>query len=75
MTTITATYSPEDNKLRLYASQRLDAETYARLIAAAPAMLAALERVAAWIDAGCNPSAKSIEAMRAAIAQAKGGQA
>ncbi len=33
MTTLyyTATYSPEDNKLRLYASQRLDAETYARV--------------------------------------------
>lgn len=28
---ITATYSPEDNKLRLYASGRLDAETYARV--------------------------------------------
>lgn len=34
MTTITATYSPEDNKLRLYASTRLDAETYARVKAA-----------------------------------------
>jgi hypothetical protein len=31
MTTYTATYSPEDNKLRLYASSRLDAETYARV--------------------------------------------
>jgi hypothetical protein len=31
---ITATYSPEDNKLRLYASSRLDAETYARVKAA-----------------------------------------
>lgn len=31
MTSFTATYSPEDNKLRLYASSRLDAETYARL--------------------------------------------
>lgn len=31
MTTITATYSPEDNKIRLYASSRLDAETYARV--------------------------------------------
>lgn len=31
---ITATYSPEDNKLRLYASARLDAETYARVKAA-----------------------------------------
>jgi len=30
MTTFTATYSPDDNKLRLYASQRLDAETYAK---------------------------------------------
>lgn len=29
--TCTATYSPEDNKLRLYASSRLDAETYARV--------------------------------------------
>ena len=27
----TATYSPEDNKLRLYSSSRLDAETYARV--------------------------------------------
>lgn len=31
---ITATYSPEDNKLRLYPSARLDAETYARVKAA-----------------------------------------
>lgn len=30
----TATYSPEDNKLRLYASSRLDAETYERVRAA-----------------------------------------
>lgn len=28
---ITATYSPEDNKLRLYPSERLDAETFARV--------------------------------------------
>ncbi|MHA7777186.1 DUF3560 domain-containing protein [Roseibium sp. M-1] len=27
----TATYSPEDNKLRLYADRRLDAETYAHV--------------------------------------------
>jgi protein-L-isoaspartate O-methyltransferase len=32
--TYTATYSPDDNKLRLYASARLDAETYARVAAA-----------------------------------------
>lgn len=32
--TISATYSPEDNKLRLYASTRFDAETYARVKAA-----------------------------------------
>jgi protein-L-isoaspartate O-methyltransferase len=31
---MTATYSPEDNKLRLYASARLDKETYARVRAA-----------------------------------------
>ena len=29
-----ATYSPEDNKLRLYAFSRLDAETYQRVKAA-----------------------------------------
>lgn len=32
--TYTATYSPDDNKLRLYATTRLDAETYARVKAA-----------------------------------------
>jgi phospholipid N-methyltransferase len=31
---IDATYSPDDNKLRLYASQRLDADLYARVKAA-----------------------------------------
>src|ERR1035437_1758127 len=31
LTMLQATYSPEDNKLRLYASSRLDAETYARI--------------------------------------------
>lgn len=30
----TATYSPEDNKLRLYASTRLDSEIYAQVKAA-----------------------------------------
>lgn len=34
MTYMNATYSPEDNKLRLYASARLDAETYERVSAA-----------------------------------------
>lgn len=34
MATFTATYSPEDNKIRLYASSRLDAETYERVKAA-----------------------------------------
>lgn len=34
MTTFTATYSPDDNKIRLYASARLDPETYARVKAA-----------------------------------------
>lgn len=32
--TYSATYSPDDNKIRLYASTRLDAETYARAKAA-----------------------------------------
>lgn len=34
MNDITATYSPEDNKLRLYPVRRLDSETYARVKAA-----------------------------------------
>lgn len=34
MQTMTATYSPEDNKLRLYSSTRLDSATYARVKAA-----------------------------------------
>jgi hypothetical protein len=33
-TVFSATYSPEDNKLRLYASSRLDADTYQRVRAA-----------------------------------------
>jgi len=31
MSNITATYSPEDNKLRLYSTTRLDSETYDRV--------------------------------------------
>ena len=34
MSQITATYSPDDNKLRLSAAHRLDAETYARVSSA-----------------------------------------
>lgn len=34
MTTMTASYSPEDNKLRLYTASRLDKETYDRVKAA-----------------------------------------
>jgi len=34
MTSFTATYSPEDNKIRIYASSHLDAETYAQVKAA-----------------------------------------
>jgi len=34
MTNITATYSPEDNKIRLYCITRLDSETYSRVIKA-----------------------------------------
>lgn len=34
MTSYTATYSPDDNKLRLYASSRLDSETFERAKAA-----------------------------------------
>lgn len=44
MTTFTATYSPDDNKLRLSASARLDADTYARIKAAGFAWAPKLEQ-------------------------------
>ena len=31
MNTLSATYSPDDNKLRLYSATRLDKETYERV--------------------------------------------
>lgn len=43
------------------------------LVAAAPELLAALEQIAKWVDCGCDPSRKSMDAARAAIAKAKGG--
>ena len=47
----------------------------ARLIAAAPELLASLERILEWIDRGCDPSKTSIERALAAIAHAKGKEA
>ncbi len=44
MTTITARYSPDDNKLRLTAATRLDPETYARVKAAGFAWAPKLEQ-------------------------------
>lgn len=44
----------------------------ARLIAAAPELLAGLEQVLHWIDCDCDRSKHSLEAARAAIAKAKG---
>lgn len=44
----------------------------ARLIAAAPDLLEALQRIVAWADAGCDPSSKSIEAARALIKRVTG---
>ena len=57
MISFTATYSPEDNKIRLYASSRLDAETYALAVlelaaaAARECAQAVLEAVLARSDA------------------------
>lgn len=41
------------------------------LHAAAPKLLAAGERILAWIDSGCDPSSKAIDDLRAVIAEAK----
>ena len=49
-----------------------EAVANARLIAAAPELLEALHRIVEWVDAGCDPSQKSIEAARAALAKAEG---
>lgn len=43
---------------------------YAKLFVAAPELAAALTRIVAWIDAGCDPSTKSLDAARAALAKA-----
>ena len=53
MTTYTATYSPDDNKLRLTASARLDADTYARVKSAGFAWAPKLEQFIApmWTPA------------------------
>ncbi len=37
-------------------------------------LLAALERLVEWADCDCNPSKKSLEIARAAIAKAKGAE-
>jgi hypothetical protein len=44
MSNITAAYSPEDNKLRLYSTTRLDSETY--ICANGPRQQAALKPLA-----------------------------
>jgi hypothetical protein len=52
----TATYSPEDNKLRLSATSRLDAETYARVKAAGSSWAPKQEIFVApmWTPARCR---------------------
>lgn len=44
----------------------------ARLIAAAPELLAALKRIVEWDDADCDASLASINAARAVITKAEG---
>ncbi len=64
-----------ENADKLFESQSALREANKALIAAAPDLLAALEKVIAWLDAGCDPSRVSLENARAAIAKAKGGAA
>lgn len=47
----------------------------ALLIAAAPELLEALEKIMRWVDAGCDLTKKTEQMARAAIAKAKGGAA
>lgn len=56
------------------AKQELEAN--ARLIAAAPELLEALEQFVAWVDAPCESafSDSQLASARAAIAKAKGGR-
>ena len=48
-----------------------EAVANARLMAAAPCLLVSLERVLAWIDAGCDPSDRSIADARRAVQSAR----
>lgn len=50
----------------------VDHDANAHLIAAAPDLLAAAQRISAWIKAGCDPSDKSVAGLHAAIARATG---
>ena len=61
MTSYTATYSPDDNKIRLYASTRLDAETYARIKAAGFAWAPKQDLFVApmWTPAREDPGART----------------
>ncbi len=51
------------------------AEYLEPVYSAAPELLEACNRLIQWIDAGCDPSDKSVAAARAAIARAEGGAA
>ena len=50
----------------------VEQDANARLIAAAPELLTSLKMIMSWVDAGCDPSKKSLHASREAIAKAEG---
>lgn len=50
----------------------LDLAGIARAMAEAPAMVEALRRILQWIDAGCDPSRKSLENARAILSRIEG---
>lgn len=56
----------EENQLELQTQMA----NHAKLIASAPDLLAALKRICDWIDAGCDPSAPSIQKAKQAIQKA-----
>lgn len=65
-----ASVAPNENASTLLSMSEHEAN--ARLIAAAPELLAALQKIFAWVDADCDPSIQSFDIARQAMNKAIG---